>query len=78
MEDERIKEIYGDSHRRVVISRRDSGTFYYFEEYFSTHPYELCWIPRSGHHIGFYETAERAESEARSNVDWLRREKTDC
>jgi len=72
MDDERIKEIYDDDRdQRVVISRRDSGTFYYFEERFSTDPYEMCWIPRSQHLTGFYESAERAESEARSNVDWL-------
>ena len=72
MADERLKEIYDrDGLRRVVILRRESGTFYYQREHFSGHPAEMCWLPDRQLPVGIYETAERAENEARANVDWL-------
>jgi hypothetical protein len=73
MPDERVEEIYDDAgKRRVVIFRRESGSFYYVLEHFSVHPLEMCWIPNRQLPIGIYESKERAENEARANVDWLR------
>jgi hypothetical protein len=73
--DERVKEIYeGDGKRRVVILRRDSGSYFYEVEYFSEHPLEMCWIPTRRQMVGFYESRERAEDEAYANVDWLKSE----
>ncbi|NJM52174.1 MAG: hypothetical protein HC846_01550 [Blastocatellia bacterium] len=67
------KVIYDESQkRRVIIYRRESGTFYYEEEYFSDDPFEMCWIPTGRRVIGFYDTKERAESEARANIYWLK------
>ena len=72
MPDERVKEIYDDAHlRRVAIFHRESGTFYYQLEHFSGHPFEMCWIPNRQLPIGIYESEEKAENEARANVDWL-------
>jgi hypothetical protein len=72
MPDERVKEIYDDAgKRRVVIFRREAGSFYYQLEHFSEHPLEMCWIPGRQLPIGIYESEERAETEARANVDWL-------
>jgi hypothetical protein len=72
MADQRLQEIYSrDGKRRVVIYRRDTGTFFYDQEHFSEHPLELCWIPLRQVPIGVYESQLRAEEEARANVDWL-------
>ena len=72
MVDELIKEIYSkDRDRRVEIIRRDTGTYFYQQCYFSGDPFEMCWIPLRQRSIGLFESAERAESEARSNIDWL-------
>lgn len=72
MGDDRVKEIYDDTgQRRVAVLRREAGTFYYLQEHFSGHPLEMCWIPDRQLPVGIYETAERAESEARANIDWL-------
>lgn len=70
---ETIKEIYDQPRqRRVVIFRHETGTFGYELEYYSAEPRELCWCPnRSGSH-GIYDSAERAESEARDKVKWLK------
>lgn len=72
MSDDRVKEIYDEtSLRRVAIFRRELGTFYYQLEHFSGHRSEMCWIPNRQLPIGIYDTVERAEDEARANVDWL-------
>jgi hypothetical protein len=72
MDDERVKEIYDkDAKRRVVIFRRASGSYSYEVEYLSEHPLEMCWVPARRRVVGFYESRERAESEARANVGWL-------
>jgi hypothetical protein len=69
---ERIKEIYDElGLQREVIVRNNSGTFTYAVEYFSDEPLEMCWIPQESSHVGIYDTAERAEVEARAGVDWL-------
>jgi hypothetical protein len=73
------KIIYNNSQkRRVIILRRESGTFYYEEEYFSDEPLEMCWIPTGRRVIGFYDTKETAETEARGNIDWLKNNTNDC
>ena len=73
MPDERVKEIYDDAgKRRVAILRRESGSFYYQLEHFSEHPLEMCWIANRQLPIGIYESEEKAENEARANVDWLK------
>ena len=73
MSDEEVKEIYNaDKKRRVIIYRNDSGTYGYAQEYFSEDPFEMCWIPSGGEVVGFYDSAETAEIEARGNIDWLK------
>jgi hypothetical protein len=73
------KIIYDESHkRRVKILRRESGTFYYEQEYFSDEPLEMCWIPTGRRVTGFYDTKETAEIEARGNIDWLKNNTNDC
>lgn len=70
--DRREKEIYSaDGLRRIAIFRRETGTVYYEQEHFSEYPDELCWLPYSQMPIGIYETADKAEIEARANTDWL-------
>jgi hypothetical protein len=72
MADYRCQEIYSrDGSRRVVICRREAGTFYYEVEHFSSHPAERCWIPARQLPIGIYESQARAEQAARADVDWL-------
>jgi hypothetical protein len=73
MSDERVNEIYDDARtRRVAILRREPGSFYYQLEHFSEQPLEMCWIPNRQFPVGIYESEEKAENEARSNVDWLK------
>ena len=68
-----VKAIYNENkNQRVIILQRDTGTFAYEEEYFSNEPLEMCWIPTGRRVIGFYDTKERAESEARANIYWLK------
>ena len=68
-----MQEIYDqDEERRVVILQRGDGTFFYEEEYFSKHEYEMCWIPKKQQTIGFYDSQETALREAIANTDWLR------
>lgn len=70
MSDERVKDIYDESRkRRVAIFRRPSGSYFYEVEYFSEHPSELCRVPTRQRIIGFYESQDRAESEARANLE---------
>jgi hypothetical protein len=72
VDDSSIKEIYNkERNRRVVIIRRDTGSYYYEEEYFSDDPMEMQWCPLSQVLIGFYETAEIAETVARNSYEWL-------
>ena len=60
-----VHEIYDhDEERRVVIFRRGDGTFFYQEEYFSRHEYEMCWVPKKQQAIGFYDCQETALQEA--------------
>jgi hypothetical protein len=70
---EELKEIYdSEKKRRVIIYRNNMGTFGYKQEYFSEDPFEMCWIPTGRDMVGFYDSQERAEIEARSNIDWLK------
>lgn len=70
---EELKEIYDiERKRRVIIYSNDMGTFGYEQEYFSEHPFEMCWISTGRDMVGFYDSQERAEVEARSNIDWLK------
>lgn len=72
MEDELVAEIYSRNQKhRVMIFRRESGTYYYTPEYFSQDNYEMCWVPARQNTIGFYESQEIAKREASGNVDWL-------
>lgn len=65
-----IKTIYSnDRQNRVLIFRNLNGTFSFDVEHFSKNEYENCWIPSFNN--SFCDTAERAEQEARSRVDWL-------
>lgn len=58
--------------RRVVLFRRDDGTFGFQEERFSSDPLEQCWLPfverRSECRCDSLESAMR---EARGRIDWL-------
>jgi len=68
-----LKEIYdADRKQRIIIYRTHTGQFSYTQEYFSEDPYEMCWIPTGREMIGIYDTEEKAEIEARANIDWLR------
>lgn len=70
MHNEVVKEIYNcDRMRRVLIFRRDLSSFYYQIEHYSQHPFEMCWIPTRQLYIGIYDSEEKAENEARANID---------
>ena len=67
-----IETIYGPDERdRVHIVRRTNGSFGFEEEYFSTHPTEMCWCPRYRHPLCICDSVETARREARARVDWL-------
>ncbi len=69
---ETIKEIYDSSRQyRVVIFRREDGSFGFEDQHFSDYPREHCWIPHGLYSTSFCDTAEKAESEARGRVKWL-------
>jgi hypothetical protein len=57
--------------RRVVVFRRDDGSFGFEEERFSDEPLESAWIPFGRYSVCRCDTAERALVEARSRVPWL-------
>jgi hypothetical protein len=63
-----------DGERRVLIVDRGDGRFGYEEEYFSKDPQERYWLPRRQYPLTICDSPERAEREARANVDWLRDE----
>ena len=63
-----------DGQERVHIVRRSNGSFGFEEEYFSTHPLEMCWCSRPHHPLCVCDSSETARREARSRVDWLIRE----
>ena len=64
--------IHASGKFRVIIFRRDDGTFFGFEDQkCSDEPREQCWIPRGRYSEAFCDSAERATSEARGRVDWL-------
>ena len=70
---EKLKEIYdSERKRRVIIYRDDLNSFGYVQEYFSEDPFEMCWIQTGRRVAGFYDNPERAEIEARGNIDWLK------
>jgi hypothetical protein len=57
--------------RRVVVFRRDDGSFGFEEERFSDEPLEMAWIPFGRYSNCRCDTAEHALREARSRVAWL-------
>ena len=66
-----MEEIYDEERkRRVVIFRRDDGQWSFVEEYFSEHPFEMCWLPTRSN-VSICATRETAWREARGRVDWL-------
>ena len=67
-----VKEIYDKTRKkRVSIYRLENGSFYYEEEFFGDHPLEMFWIPCYQKFVGIYESQEKAEDEARVNIDWI-------
>jgi hypothetical protein len=72
MEDKVVAEIYSqDQKKRVRIFVRESGTYYYEQDYFSEDEYEMCWVPLRQNPIGHYESQDIAAREAQGNIDWL-------
>ena len=57
--------------RRVVIYRREAGSFGFEEQRFSTAPEERCWLPVGRHSEAICLTEEIAIREARGRVSWL-------
>jgi hypothetical protein len=67
-----VHTIYDNAKkRRVVVLRRDNGSFGFEEERFSDEPLEMAWIPFGRYSVSLCDTAERALAEARSRVQWL-------
>ena len=67
-----IREIYDASKkRRVLIIRRENGTFGYDEEYFSEEPLERCWISRGRFPLAVCDTESTALLEAMGRIEWL-------
>ena len=69
----RLRKIYDRTGKRrgILFRRCEPGRFGFEEQHFSEHPQERCWIPVGEKTAGLYDSEERAESEARANVDWL-------
>jgi hypothetical protein len=57
--------------RRVVVFRREDGSFGFEEERFSDEPMEMRWIPFGRYSICRCDTADRALAEAQNRVEWL-------
>ena len=57
--------------RRLIVFRRDDGSFGFEEEWFSDEPLEMSWIPFGRYSVCRCDTEERALAEARSRVGWL-------
>jgi hypothetical protein len=73
-----VKELVApDGKRKLLVFRRDDGSFGFESLRFSDEPLEMCWIPHARFSECFAPTAEIAECEARDRVDWLRDEKND-
>jgi hypothetical protein len=70
-----IKEIVSrDGRRKVVIFRRDDGSYGFESLQFSDVPEELCWIPSGKFSACHVADETTAETEARGRVEWLREE----
>jgi hypothetical protein len=57
--------------RRVIVFRRDDGSFGFEEERIPDKPLETAWIPFGRYSGCRCDTAERALVEARRRVAWL-------
>jgi len=57
--------------RRVVVFRRDDGSFGFEEEWFSDEPLEKMWIPFGKYSVCRCDSEERALAEARGRVSWM-------
>jgi hypothetical protein len=67
-----VQTITGETEkRRVIVFRRDDGSFGFDEERFSDEPLEMAWIPFGRYSVCRCDTVERALVEARSRVAWL-------
>ena len=67
-----VKELLApDGTRKVQVFQRDDGSFGFESLRFSDHPLEMSWIPHGRFSECFAPSAEIAEHEARSRVDWL-------
>ena len=62
---------FNDQKRRVVVFRRDDGSFGFEEQRFLLNPLEKAWLPLGEHSDARFDTAERALIEARKRVPWL-------
>lgn len=61
-----VREIVSpDGARKVVIYRREDGTFGFTASHFSSEPLEMSWIPDPGYGPSFTPDADSAEREAR-------------
>lgn len=68
-----VKEILdATGKRKVEIIQRADGSCGFSAWVFSDDPLEKCWIPIGRYSECYAPDADRAESEARGRVDWLR------
>jgi hypothetical protein len=66
--------VASDGMRKVVLYRRDDGTFGFESLRFSEDSLEKCWIPHGRFSECIASSADIAEREARGRVEWLRDE----
>ncbi len=66
-----------DGKRKLLVFRRDDGSFGFQSLRFSEEPLEMCWIPDGRFSECFAPTMDIAEREARGRVAWLRDESDD-
>ncbi|QEX15686.1 hypothetical protein FRZ44_09730 [Hypericibacter terrae] len=72
MSENTINTIYDrDGKRRVIIFRRDDGTYGFEEERFSDEPLEMAWIRLRKYTASLFASAIDAERDARGRVEWL-------
>ena len=72
-----VKTIYSaDRQRKVEIVERRDGAFTFDVWQFSHEPREMCWLLFGHKGFTLTDTAERAETEARSRFGWLEGQST--
>lgn len=57
--------------KRVIVFRREIGTYYFEHQHYSNEANENCWIPYPQAVVSFYDTWSSAMQEAWYRVEWL-------